>query len=241
MHVHFYFYSVFVVECFSVYVCLCFASACVRVIIRLYFFVASRAIVRNPDLLPETPWSNLLWDDFWGTPLTHSGSHKSYRPLTVATFRLNYIAGKLNPWGYHVANVLLHSLTTAVFTHVAHRVQGSAVTSLVAGLLFASHPIHTEAVAGVVGRADVLACLFLLLTFITYCRYVSVREGCGVLMGGRWLQMGGVMLLTTCSMLAKEQAVSVLAVCAVYDIVVVSRAPVVDVITMQLFVKVRVH
>ncbi|PVD28876.1 hypothetical protein C0Q70_11471 [Pomacea canaliculata] len=107
------------------------------------------------------------------------------------------------------------------------------------GSPFRQPPDSHGGVAGVVGRADVLACLFLLLTFITYCRYVSVREGCVVLMGGRWLQMGGVMLLTTCSMLAKEQAVSVLAVCAVYDIVVVSRAPVVDVITMQLFVKSR--
>lgn len=50
-------------------------------------FLYSRAIKTNPDVLPTTPISQLLWDDFWGTPLTHSGSHKSYRPLTVLSFR----------------------------------------------------------------------------------------------------------------------------------------------------------
>jgi hypothetical protein len=54
-------------------------------------FFYSRAIVKNQDLLPETPIINLLYDDFWGTPLTHSGSHKSYRPVCVLSFRLNYI------------------------------------------------------------------------------------------------------------------------------------------------------
>ncbi len=50
-----------------------------------YFF--SRAILKNPDLQSDTPKINLFYNDFWGTPLTHSGSHKSYRPLCVLTFR----------------------------------------------------------------------------------------------------------------------------------------------------------
>lgn len=55
---------------------------------KLFFLsLYSRAIKTNPDVLPTTPISQLLWDDFWGTPLTHSGSHKSYRPLTVLSFR----------------------------------------------------------------------------------------------------------------------------------------------------------
>ena len=80
------------------------------------FYVFSRAIVKNPDLLPSTPIWNLAANDFWGTPLTHSGSHKSYRPLCVLTFRLNYMMGGLEPWGYHLGNVLAHTANTAVFT-----------------------------------------------------------------------------------------------------------------------------
>ena len=67
------------------------------IFILFVFFVYSRAIVKNQDLKPETPISNIWYDDFWGTPLRDSGSHKSYRPLVVLTFRLNYAIHKLNP------------------------------------------------------------------------------------------------------------------------------------------------
>jgi len=45
------------------------------------------AIVRNPDVRSDTPWTTLLTNDFWGKPLTDPTSHKSYRPLCVLTFR----------------------------------------------------------------------------------------------------------------------------------------------------------
>lgn len=42
-------------------------------------------------------------------------SHKSYRPLTVASFRLNYLIHQLHPFGYHLVNVLLHSFASILF------------------------------------------------------------------------------------------------------------------------------
>ena len=63
----------------------------------ILFRFCSRAILKNQDLRPETPISNIWYDDFWGTPLRHSGSHKSYRPLVVLTFRLNYLLHELHP------------------------------------------------------------------------------------------------------------------------------------------------
>jgi len=53
-----------------------------------FVFDDSEAIINNEDLKPETPIMNLFYNDFWGTRLTHNGSHKSYRPLTVLSFRL---------------------------------------------------------------------------------------------------------------------------------------------------------
>ena len=225
--------------------------------------------MKNPDLLPETPVSNLLYDDFWGTPLVHSGSHKSYRPLCVLTFRLNYRLGGLDPWGYHLGNVLAHGATAALFTHLARRLLVRTPPTLLAGLLFASHPIHTEAVAGVVGRADVLACLFYLLTLLSYMRYVACRDSSGVGAGGgeassrvggeeasasssssssssscssgwrRWGWMGLVVVFTAAALLTKEQAVTVLAACATYDAFLRHRAPLRDVITLKILTAVR--
>ncbi|KAL6116777.1 tmtc2 [Pungitius sinensis] len=200
----------------------------------------SRAIKTNQDLLPETPWTNILFDDFWGTVLTHSGSHKSYRPLCTLSFRLNYALHALRPWGYHLLNVALHGLVTAVFTAFSRPLLGGGPWSLLAGLLFASHPVHTEAVAGVVGRADVGAALFFLLSLLCYARHCGLRgddqnprrcdggSGSGSGSGGGsvsrcWGWMVASLWCAAASMLWKEQGVTVLAVSAVYDLVVFQR------------------
>ncbi|XP_072385462.1 protein O-mannosyl-transferase Tmtc2 isoform X2 [Diabrotica undecimpunctata] len=138
-----------------------------------------RAILSNPDLLSKTPWVRLLENDFWGTPLSDSGSHGSYRPLCVLTFRLNYLLGGFQPWGYHLVNVLLHCLATVLLIRVARLIlpkAKSSVGSMVTGLVFATHPIHTEAVAGVVGRADLAACNFYFLSLLAYVAHVRCRD-----------------------------------------------------------------
>jgi len=50
----------------------------------------SRAIVNNEDLRQTTPWLQLWRNDFWGTPLNHAGSHQSWRPFCVLSFRFNF-------------------------------------------------------------------------------------------------------------------------------------------------------
>uniref|UniRef100_A0A8C5FMX9 dolichyl-phosphate-mannose--protein mannosyltransferase n=1 Tax=Gadus morhua TaxID=8049 RepID=A0A8C5FMX9_GADMO len=206
--------------------------ACTAVAVCLYLntldadfcYDDSRAIKTNQDLLPETPWTNVLHDDFWGTLLTHSGSHKSYRPLCTLSFRLNHALGGLRPWGYHLVNVGLHGAVTGLFTALCGpllRGPGGdgPPWSLLAGLLFASHPAHTEAVAGVVGRADVGAALFFLLSVFCYARHCGLRGG--VLRCWAW--MLGSLLCAAASMLWKEQGVTVLAVSAAYDLLLVQR------------------
>ncbi|XP_014855747.1 PREDICTED: transmembrane and TPR repeat-containing protein 2-like [Poecilia mexicana] len=181
----------------------------------------SRAIKTNQDLLPETPWTNIFYDDFWGTLLTHSGSHKSYRPLCTLSFRLNYAVGGLEPWGYHAVNVALHGAVTVLFTSLARLLLGGGPWSLLAGLLFASHPVHTEAVAGVVGRADEGAALFFLLSLLCYVRHCGLRGRAGPWRLAAWLLSS--LACAACSMLWKELGVTVLAVAALYDVCVFHR------------------
>ncbi|RVE56724.1 hypothetical protein OJAV_G00223960 [Oryzias javanicus] len=188
----------------------------------------SRAIKTNQDLLSETPWTNILYDDFWGTQLTHSGSHKSFRPLCTLSFRLNYTLHGLRPFGYHLLNVALHGLVTALVTALGRTLLGGGPWCLLAGLLFASHPVHTEAVAGVVGRADVGAALFFLLSLFCYARHCRLRRGlAGVFQSASAARCWGWMLCSlgcaAASMLWKEQGVTVLAVSAVYDLFIFQR------------------
>ncbi len=160
-----------------------YLSNCVFFFCLCFFFADSRAIKTNPDVNPSTPWTNLMFNDFWGTPLTHSGSHKSYRPLCVLSFRFNHWLHELQPAGYHLFNVLLHCAATALFTLLARSLlpPKAELATAVAGCLFAAHPIHTEAVAGIVGRADVGAAVFFILAFLSYRRYATVRSSLGQL------------------------------------------------------------
>ena len=108
------------------------------------------AIVNNQDLRPETPLLSLLHNDFWGKPMSDPTSHKSYRPLSVLSFRLNYALHGLEPWGYHAVNVLLHVACTLCFWWACRNVTfrgRDEGASVVAGAIFATHPVHVETVS----------------------------------------------------------------------------------------------
>lgn len=111
------------------------------------------SIVENGDVRPgDTPLSNLLRNDFWGKPMSDPTSHKSYRPITTLSFRINYWLHELDPVGYHAVNILLHYSCTVLFYWLARSVVLSNTinkesTSFMMSALFAVHPIHTEAVS----------------------------------------------------------------------------------------------
>ena len=99
------------------------------------------AIVENRDLRPHVPLKNLWANDFWGTPMSKEQSHKSYRPLTVLTFRWNFWWGETDPIGYHLINVVLHGLVTCLYFRVCRQLVASSSVSLVASVLFALHSV----------------------------------------------------------------------------------------------------
>lgn len=174
-------------------------------------FFDSRAIKNNPDLRWTTPISGLFFNDFWGTPLSHSGSHKSYRPLVVLTFRLNYFISQFKPFSYHLVNVLLNTAVTLLYTHLSWVLYSRKRFTLASGLIFASHPIHTEAVSGIVGRADVAAGLFFMLAFASYIKYTRTHNS---------LHLYATIGLAGLSMLCKETGITVLGLCIVYHLVI---------------------
>ncbi|EGI61632.1 Transmembrane and TPR repeat-containing protein 2 [Acromyrmex echinatior] len=177
-----------------------------------HIFCCRRAILTNPDLLASTPWYRLFENDFWGTPLTERGSHGSYRPLCVATFRLNHFLGGLEPWGYHLVNVALHAACTVLVVKVARKVLPgrSNLAHAITGFLFAVHPIHSEAVAGIVGRADLLACFLTLTSFLTYSAHCNrTRPSFPLLLA---------LVSSTLATLAKETGISSLALCLLWEL-----------------------
>lgn len=166
--------------------------------------------------------------DFWGDSIYSNISHKSYRPITIITFRWNFIFGGLDPTYYHVVNICLHGLVTILFSSTCAVVftgmTSSNTCALLAGLLFAVHPIHTEAVSSVVGRADLLCALFYLLSFLSYNQSVVLKTSnpCGSRPSSHsWTWIVISIVFCVLSMLSKEQGITVIAVCMVYDVLYV--------------------
>ena len=93
-----------------------------------------------------TPLASVFTNDFWGLPLSDPESHKSYRPLTVLSFRLDHTLHGLWSPGFHAVNVAAHSLVCLLFLRVCRGFGAGLGPSLAAGLMFVAHPIHTEAV-----------------------------------------------------------------------------------------------
>ena len=130
-----------------------------------FTFDDNSAILNNADVsgTNNEPFWALFENDFWGTPMASKLSHKSYRPLTVITYRLNHVlAGGFNAHAFHVVNLVLHTVNCvlllrvfSIFFAASNKVDGNCVgsyeetprRSLLAGLLFAVHPIHTESVS----------------------------------------------------------------------------------------------
>ena len=127
------------------------------------------AIIGNKDLRSsKTSWTDLFIHDYWGQPIDHEKSHKSYRPFTVFTFRWTYEYMGIDIPSLHAGNIFLHSFATIGFAALLHLTVGHSLLTLIGGLMFALHPVHVEAIASIVGRAEPLAAAFAVLAMLMY-------------------------------------------------------------------------
>ena len=256
------------------------------------FAIVSNAAVlagaRSHDAGAGSVWGN----DFWGQNITSETSHKSWRPLTTLTFRLNArVAGlehaedapgdapagrhpddpertdptaerprpRPRPFGFHAVNVLLHCVAVLLVHALCLRlaeplfaeeddedddedddddedeededvgakdvgprrdptVRRRRAFAWLAAALFAAHPVHAEAVASAVGRADVLAAVFA-LTAVLANADASARAG-GESRGGRggvFARRGFAAANVLLAALCKETGVCVVAPLVAWD------------------------
>lgn len=122
-----------------------------------------------------------------------------YRPLTMLTYAASAGAG---PATYHAVNVALHVLVSVAVFWLALRVLGALLPATIAALLFAVHPIHTEAVTGIVGRAELLAALGVLVALLAFARSLesAARRA--------WVWSAISVVAFAAALLAKESALT---------------------------------
>ena len=153
--------------------------------------VVENTAIQDLSTLPEA-----LVSPYW--PGEYGRVLGLWRPATTALFGVQWAIWGENPAMFHALNLLLHGVVTALVVLVLAELAPLGL-ALVAGLLFAVHPVHVEAVANVVGLAEI----FSTALYLGAC-FVFLRSGSriGLLPGTAITILFGIAFLT------KESAVT---------------------------------
>ena len=164
-------------------------------------------------------WSRLRWM-FTTFLMGH------YQPLSWVTLGFDYVVWGMNPFGYHLTNIILHAANAVFFYFITRRLLSIALSipdgeapwqlslsSAFAALLFAIHPLRVESVAWVTERRDVLSAFFFLSTIYCYVRAALISEPRS---RRRWF--AGAVVVYTLSLLSKASAMTLPVVLLLLDI-----------------------
>ncbi len=120
-------------------------------------------ITENPHVQGLT-WSNLK--HVLGQPI-----HSIWLPTKTLSYALDHSLWGMNPLGFHATNVILHGLASLLLYVLARRLLPERLWAAVAGLLFALHPVHVEAVAWLSARKDPLSTVLALTSVLAFLRW----------------------------------------------------------------------
>ncbi|MEE9500101.1 MAG: tetratricopeptide repeat protein [Candidatus Omnitrophota bacterium] len=123
-----------------------------------------------------------------------------YRPLQIVTYSFDYSLWKLNPFGFHLTNLILHCLAGLAVYFLITKISTNNLIGLFSALFFVVHPVHTETVTYIAGRADILAAVFLLFAFLSFMKIPTTS------CAKRYLYWVASCLLYIFALLSKESA-----------------------------------
>lgn len=154
------------------------------------FIVANNQLIRSIG-----NWYKVFQQPYWPIQWGADG----YRPLTVLMFMLQWAVDGGEPWVFHATNIALY-LVSAVLVFYLAKTCLPLAGAWVAAALFAVHPLHVEAVANVVGQAELLVAVFVIPAVTIY---INGRNA-GDLSIGR---MVAICVLFALACLAKEHGI----------------------------------
>lgn len=123
-----------------------------------WLFIGVNSAMREPLSL-----ARVFGSSFWEA-MGYDNTSAYYRPVVVLSKMLDFRLFGPAPAGFHLTNNLLHAATAVLCFVLYSRWTGDRIAAFAGAALFAAHPIHTQSVAFISGRTDVLATLFVLGT-----------------------------------------------------------------------------
>jgi len=138
-----------------------------------------------------TPYRAGFWDRKEGL----------YRPISVAMFSVEWQLAPAKPVLSHIINILLYALTAIILLSILNKLLKTyhPLIPLIATLLFIAHPIHTEAVANIKSRDEILSLLFGLSAIYFLLKYISSNQI-------KWIILASLIYLL--SLLSKESSIT---------------------------------
>jgi len=123
-----------------------------------------------------------------------------YRPVTLTTFAIDYSFSNGQPGWFHFMNIVYFGLLCIVLFHVMKRIfyQYSILLPFLITVIFIVHPIHTEVVANIKSRDEILALLFCLLSLLQLSKFIETKG---------WKHLALTVVFFVIGFLSKENAV----------------------------------
>ncbi len=128
-------------------------------------------VEKNTAIRSLENWWRLFGQSYWPAQWGSDG----YRPVTMLAYMLEWAVAGGKAWVFHAANISLYAIVSFMVFFLARTVLPLA-GALLAGVLFAVHPVHVEAVAGIVGQAELLVAAFVIPAVAIY---IKGRNGNG--------------------------------------------------------------
>jgi tetratricopeptide (TPR) repeat protein len=169
-------------------------------------------LLQDPRIRAATPQNiGLIFQKTYWWPYGESGL---YRPITTLSYLFNYsiLGNGDQPAGYHWINFLLHTGNVLLVYALALRLMRKLWPAVFVAAVWAVHPVLTESVTNMVGRADLLAGMALLSGFWMYLKSAETQGR------RRWAWLAGLMAATTVGVFSKESAVAIPGVMALYEL-----------------------
>jgi tetratricopeptide (TPR) repeat protein len=135
-----------------------------------------------------------------------------YRPVTAISYAINYSIGRLDVFGYHLVNVLLHSANSVLVFLFLSVAFGDIFLAFVAAIFFACHPVQTEVVSWISGRSSLLSLFFYMGALTAYLiGSKRTRPAC-------WAYTSVSLALYAFALLSKEMAITLPLMLLAYDV-----------------------
>lgn len=128
------------------------------------YLVSANLHIRNLSYIPRLFFENVYHQDMIG---------KFYRPVLMSSFSLDCHLWGPDPFGYHITNILIHLGNALLVYGLIRLIFRRELLAFLTAMLFVLHPVQTEAVTYISGRADPLATFFCLLSLCFFIAYVD--------------------------------------------------------------------